>query len=98
MRIGRSLRGRYGALVWPRRRRHLIPHAIVQCPTGSFLEHTTPLLEKERHAIARALVADISHPSGLHRAGAWPRFAADDHPIDSLELNVRQRTEQRLKR
>src|SRR3546814_2295332 len=42
-----------------------------------------PLLEEERHAGRRALVADRARPVGMHRPRAGPALAADDDPVNA---------------
>ena len=54
-----------------------------------------PLLEEEWGAAFEALVADGAHPVGAHWAGAGAAFAAGDHPVDAVEVEL-ERAQQRL--
>jgi len=66
--------------------------------TGKFFAYTAPLFEKEGHAGGEALVADIGDPFGVHWSCAGAGFAADDDPVDSIEVYIRDRAQKRFER
>src|SRR5207249_4980473 len=75
--------------------RHLVDHLAVEprvCPGVA----AVPLLEVERHARRPARVAQLPRPVRLHRPPARPALPAADHPVDAVEVQRRERTEQRL--
>ena len=45
-----------------------------------------PLFEEEGAVVFFALVADRRHPLLLHRSGTDAALAADNHPVDSFEV------------
>src|SRR5581483_7510643 len=64
-----------------------------------FVEHPlAPLLEEERDAGARALVAQATDPVGMRWPCARARFAAGDDPVETVKVRAREvdRSEQRL--
>jgi len=57
-----------------------------------FLRVPPPLLEEERHPLLHTGIADVQYPVFLHGASAGPRFAADNHPVYTFEVQVAQLT------
>jgi hypothetical protein len=55
--------------------RHLTVDFPLQQAPCPFLLHTAPLLEKERHALSLALIANVDHPLFQQRPCARPGFA-----------------------
>jgi hypothetical protein len=49
--------------------------------------NAAPLFEEEKGAVLVALFLDTLHPCLEHRPGARAAFAADDDPIDTLEVD-----------
>ena len=70
--------------------------AAVQQPAGRFLTDAAPLLEKESRVAGPTLVAQVADPGGVHRPGAGAGFAAGDHPVHVLEVQIGQGFEERL--
>lgn len=66
--------------------RILGPDATVQFVPSGLGTQPSPLLEKEGHAGFDALVAQLPGPRGLHRAKARATLAANDDPMDALEI------------
>lgn len=44
------------------------------------------MLKEEGDVLASALVADFANPIAVHRARVWAAFAANDHPVDVLQV------------
>ena len=53
-------------------------------------------LKKNGDARLEAAVSDVARPPWLHRAGARTALAADDDPVDPLQVEVGQRAEERF--
>ena len=79
-----------------RRIRKLVVGATIEVSPGGRLSHAAPLLEKERDLGGATLGTDRLHPRGLHGAGAGTAFAADDHPVDSGQVEPPKIFNQRL--
>src|SRR5262249_29058566 len=75
---------------------HLVPRAAVEHAPGDVLSNPTPLLEEEPHITRDALIANRTNPCRVHRACAVTTFAADDHPVDALQVELLDRPEQWL--
>lgn len=78
--------------------RHLVPSSSVKNPARSFLEGATPLLEEEGDFAFQTVVTDFSHPIRIHRPSTRSRFTTNDNPINSIQLNSRQRPQKWFKR
>src|SRR5581483_9440384 len=52
--------------------------SAIQEPACFLLADAAPLLEEEVHAVAEALVADVTHPVLLHRPRSGPGLTAYD--------------------
>lgn len=76
---------------WP-----LAPLALAKLATTRLWPQPTPLLEEEGHVRCDALISDRARPFGLDRAGAGAAFAADDDPVDAVEVEVGNRANQRF--
>ncbi|GAI32937.1 unnamed protein product, partial [marine sediment metagenome] len=57
-----------------------------------------PLLEEERYTCGKALISNIDYPLRVHWARPRARLSANDHPLDSLEVQSRQGAQQGLQR
>src|SRR5262245_41473655 len=75
---------------------HFVPRPIVKCPTIGFRSRAAPLLEEERHLGGAALVADLAHPVDLNRSMPRAAFAANNNPVDAIEADLADGTEERL--
>ncbi len=53
---------------------------------------------RKGHMLRTALATDIYNPVAKHRSGVGPAFSADDHPIDSAEIQQSNVGQQRLNR
>ena len=58
--------------------------------------HTAPLLEEKGDTVLSAQVPNVEDPPFLHGARLRPAFAADDHPVDAVEIEVSHRPQERL--
>ena len=72
----------------------IVPLAAVQEAAIAFFEYAAPLLEVEGDAGGEALVADVGGPFPVHRAGAGAGFAADDNPVDAVQVEAGQGAEE----
>src|SRR5207253_2039992 len=79
-------------------RRHLIPGAALQLAPRLLFIDAAPLLEEERYTRGLTLSADFDHPFLRHRPRSGPRFAADNRPMDAVQIEVRDRPQQWLDR
>ena len=68
----------------------------VQVAAVGFGGAAAPLLEEEGYAGGVTLVAQIAGPGLGHGAGAGAAFAADDQPVDALQVEVGEGAEQGL--
>lgn len=68
----------------------------LQLAPSCLLVPSSRLLEEKCNIVPGALVPDIDRPLGGHRSGHGPAFAADDDPIDSTELQFRERSDEGL--
>ena len=73
------------------------PGSPLEFPASLLLVNATPLLEEERDARA-GTDRESRAPVGLHAAGTGSGFAADDHPVDPVEVEFGQRAEKWLER
>ena len=62
------------------------------------LEYTPPLLEEKRYTGINALIADFAHRTRIHRSRAGARFATNYHPMDIVEVQIRNWANQWLER
>jgi hypothetical protein len=92
-------------LFWRRFFTHFSPNSSASHPrffllvfSRSLLLHAAPLLEEKWDLGSQALIPNIRDPFLHDRSRTWTRLAADDHPIDLLEIQLPKRTDQRLKR
>src|SRR5689334_6191807 len=76
--------------------RKLTPLSPVQFSPPRLRPQPSPLLEEEGDVACGALVADRTHPICAHRTRTRSAFAADDHPIDPVEIDLPHRTDQRF--
>ena len=77
---------------------HLIPGATFERATRPLFLHSAPLLEEKWDFDSQALIPNVRDPFLHDRSCAGTRLAADDHPIDILEIQLPKRTDQWLKR
>src|ERR1039458_7646960 len=77
---------------------HLVPALAVELSAATFWRSPAPLLEEERHTGREALVADLHYPliPELSRPGS--RLAADNHPVNPVEIQLAHGSDQRLDR
>lgn len=59
-------------------------------------EDSTPLFKVEGDAGFLALIANIGHPLGGHRAGTRTGLTADNDPVNTMELGLRHGAKERL--
>lgn len=78
--------------------RKLIPSPSIEHPAGGVFADATPLLEKERHTLLSAMIANGAYPFGRHGAGAVTALTAHNHPIQPRELHGPEVFEQWLDR
>ena len=75
--------GRFRLIAIPAQPNRLVPaHVTIGADCVIGLNPLAPLLEQERGASRRALVAQTADPIGVHRARVRAALAADYHPID----------------
>ena len=74
----------------------LAPLAPVEYTSSRFRSEPAPLLEEERHVGFLALVADVAYPFDVHGPRAWAAFAANDHPVDAVEVEFSDRADERF--
>src|SRR5271166_1333033 len=79
---------------------HSVGEAVV-CLAVEFsaslaLMDAAPLLEEERDLASLALIPKRQHPFLLHRPGAGPALTADDHPVDSFQVDLAEVFQQTL--
>src|SRR6267143_175135 len=55
---------------------------------GLCLANSAPLFEEEGDTAPLALIAKGQDPFFLHRPGTGPALAADNHPIDALQIQL----------
>jgi hypothetical protein len=76
----------------------LAPFATIEQPTTGFRPQSAPLFEKERNLRGLALIAHFARPF----SHVWPRtrpaLTADNHPMNTFEIDLPYRPEQRLDR
>ncbi len=63
------------------------PSPAVQLATRAVFPPSAPLLEEERDLGAEALFPNLANPLRIHRAGMRAALAADDDPVDSVEVD-----------
>jgi hypothetical protein len=78
------------------KRRMIIVGAAIQFAAGDTLPDAAPLLEEERYAGAPTLTLNADHPLFVHRASTGTAFSANDHPIDSRQVELPEIFEERL--
>jgi hypothetical protein len=76
--------------------RHLVPGPSVQLTAHSFLFRSAPLFEEERNALSDAAISNFSHPPRINMTRPGTGLAADDHPMNALQRQARNRPQQRL--
>ena len=76
--------------------RHLVPCATLEYSSGFLFVYAAPLFEEEGDVGRETLIADVGRPFGFHRSCFRAGFAADDDPVDTIEVNVGDRAEERL--
>src|SRR5690606_8401427 len=76
--------------------RPLVPGAAVENAPGLFLVLATPLFEMESYFGVDALVPNGTHPICRHRTSAGAALTASNCPIDTAQVELVQRTKQRL--
>src|ERR1035438_5638772 len=64
---------------------HLAVSTAIELPPGKVLPGTAPLLEEERDFRRAALTQDVLHPFLAHRPRLRTGFAANDHPMNTIE-------------
>ena len=76
--------------------RHPIVSATAQHASRSLFVDAAPLLKKERHTGRVTLTMYLGHPLFQHRSSTRPGLAADDHPIDAMQIETSERPDERL--
>src|SRR5262245_19021355 len=74
----------------------LAPFPAVKLPAPGLWAEASPLFEEESNLGAAALVAHFAHPVGMHGSGPRAAFAADNDPVDTCEIELADRSDQRL--
>lgn len=74
----------------------LVVSTSVELTPGRGLSGATPLLEEEWDALDLALGPDGANPRSPDWPGAVTTLAADDDPVDSLQIDLAQIFQQRL--
>src|SRR5438046_63975 len=87
--------GRYR--IW-RNTRKLTPFTTIEFTTTRFRTEAAPLLEEQCNTGIDALIANISYPLGIHRARPRAAFAANDNPINAVQIKFAHRPDQWLDR
>lgn len=77
---------------------HLLPSSTFKFPAILLLFRPTPLFEKERNTCFLALISNIDDPKWIHWTRARAGFAADNHPVDCLQIQALERTQKRFER
>src|SRR5215510_11020288 len=78
--------------------RHFVIRPTVQHTACLLLSDPTPLFEEKWHTTAPALVQHRLSPLSAHGAGTGARFAAHDNPVDALQWERVQWSDERLTR
>lgn len=60
------------------------------------LLEATPMLEKERHASVLTASSDLEYAGALHRRSALAGFAGDDDPVNLVDVQVGQPSNERF--
>ena len=60
------------------------------------LSNASPLFEKERYTLQPALASNANYPVLSHRPSMWAALAADNHPIDTGQIERAEIFKQRL--
>src|SRR5579883_1170282 len=84
-------------LLWPSLW-HIVEGTAIELAPRFGFPHAAPLLEEESNLCGFALLADAMNPAGLHRAGAVAALAANDYPVNPVQLNLSEILQQRLDR
>jgi len=66
----------------------LIVRAAVKAAAGLVLTSATPLLEEERYPLCATLTTNVDNPRSKHRSCVWAALAADDDPVDGMEVDL----------
>jgi len=83
--------------VWRRRcRGQLVPGPPVEQAPACLRRPTTPLLMEERDPGRLAPIAQVEHSVGIAWTVPWSALAMGDDPVEVVDLERRQRAEQRL--
>src|SRR5260370_37563807 len=78
--------------------RHFIVGTAVQGTAVLLLLDAAPLLEEELHALVLALLPNRLDPGLIERSGARAALAADDDPLDPIEVQLSDVLQERLDR
>lgn len=73
-----------------------IPLFTVEKAPAGFRSCAAPLLEEERDVVTSAHVPDLADPALVHGPSPRPTLSPDDGPSDALQINIPNRSEQRL--
>src|SRR5688572_3241812 len=65
---------------------------------AGFRNTAAPLFEEEWNARFDALVTDVADPVRAYRAELRPTLSTDNHPVDSVQRQVGNRSQQRFDR
>jgi hypothetical protein len=76
--------------------RHLIPCPTIKLPASSFWCALAPLFEEEGNLRSLASVAKFTDPVWIRRPMTVTTLTSSDEPMDTCEINVVQRTKERL--
>src|ERR1700722_20851233 len=76
--------------------RKLVPFAALKHASAGFWGPSAPLLEKERDTCGDTLVAHVDCPRRVHWSRMGAALAADDDPIDAMEVEASDCRNQRF--
>ena len=78
--------------------RPFVPFTSVQSSTAGLRPISAPLFEEKGDTGIEAPISNIAHPIGIDRPRARAAFAADDDPVDAVEVEVLDWADQRFER
>src|SRR5574341_1192772 len=78
--------------------RHLVPKTSLKLPAGLIFVCPAPLFEEKGDSGINTLVSYLYYPFAFHWSCPRSGFAADDHPINTAQVQIRDRAEHRLNR
>src|ERR1700756_1972984 len=76
----------------------LAPLATIEQPATGLRPQSTPLFKKEWDFRGLALIAHFTRPFNEHWPRTRPALPTDNHPMNTFEIDLSDRPEQRLDR